>query len=110
MGNRAVTFEKSGNRRAASTSNSTIPQASVGYAHPTGDPIGIVSMRLVIDVGAWDETRVVIAGGQSGNPLSPHYDDMIETWRRGEAVSLAWSPEAIDAAAVKTLRLVPGAP
>jgi penicillin amidase len=26
----------------------------------------------------------VIPGGQSGNPGSPHYDDMIETWREGK--------------------------
>jgi penicillin G amidase len=85
----------------------TIPQASVSWLHPTGDPIGIASMRLVIDVGNWDATRVVLAGGQSGNPLSPHYDDLLAHWQRGEGVPLAWSPEAVDRAAKTTLRLVP---
>lgn len=85
----------------------TVPQASVSWLHPTGDPIGIASMRLVIDVGAWDETRVVLAGGQSGNPLSPHYDDMIDTWQRGGGVPLRWSRGAIEQATVATLTLVP---
>jgi penicillin amidase len=30
----------------------------------------------------------VFPGGQSGNPGSPHYDDMVETWRKGELNSL----------------------
>jgi penicillin G amidase len=85
----------------------TIPQASVSWLHPTGDPIGIASMRLVIDVGNWDATRVVLAGGQSGNPLSPRYDDLLEPWQRGETVSLAWSREAVDRATRETLTLVP---
>ncbi len=85
----------------------TIPQASVSWLHPTGDPIGIASMRLVIDVGNWDATRVVLAGGQSGNPLSPHYDDMLEPWQRGEGVQLAWSREAVERATRETLTLVP---
>ena len=85
----------------------TIPQASVSWLHPTGDPIGIASMRLVIDVGRWDETRVVLAGGQSGNPLSPHYDDMLAPWLRGEGVPLPFSREAVERATKATLTLVP---
>jgi penicillin amidase len=86
----------------------TIPQASVSWLHPTGDPIGIASMRLVIDVGSWDESRVALAGGQSGNPLSPHYDDQIPLWQRGEGVPLPWSPEAVERATRHILELVPG--
>jgi penicillin amidase len=85
----------------------TLPQASVDWLNPTGDPIGIVSMRLVIDVGCWDEARVVLAGGQSGNPLSPHYDDLLARWQRGEGVPLPWSREAVERAARYTLILVP---
>ncbi len=85
----------------------TIPQASVDWLHPTGDPIGIASMRLVIDVGRWDDARVVLAGGQSGNPLSPHYDDLLTRWQRGEGVPLPWSPESVERGTRATLRLVP---
>ena len=69
----------------------TIPQASVDYLDPTGNPLGIVSMRMVIDVGAWDETRIVLAGGVSGNPISPHYADMYELWQKGEPARMPWS-------------------
>ncbi len=50
---------------------STIPQASPSPLDPLGNPIGIASMRLVIDVGEWEALRVATAGGQSGNPSRP---------------------------------------
>ena len=60
-----------------------------------------------MDVGEWDRSVAVLAGGQSGNPLSPHYADQFEVWRRGEAVPLAFGEEAVAAATVSTLRLEP---
>lgn len=87
--------------------SATIPQASTSWLDPLGNPIGIASMRLVIDVGNWEALRVATAGGQSGNPLSPHYDDLIAPWRRGEGVPIAWSPEAVRRAARSTLVLRP---
>jgi penicillin amidase len=89
--------------------SATIPQASVDWLHPTGDPIGIASLRLVIDVGNWDGARAVLPGGQSGNPLSPHYDDQLPLWHEGASIPLLYSPEAIARATEKTLRLVPRA-
>jgi penicillin amidase len=86
----------------------TIPQASVDFADPLGDPIGVANLRMVVDVGAWENGRYVLAGGQSGNPLSPHYADMLPLWERGEGVPIAWSPASVLAAARNTLRLVPG--
>ncbi|MEO5729832.1 MAG: penicillin acylase family protein, partial [Byssovorax sp.] len=85
----------------------TIPQASPSPLDPLGNPIGIASMRLVLDVGSWEDFRVATAGGQSGNPLSPHYDDLIEPWSRGEGVPIAWSPEAVRRRARATLVLRP---
>ena len=62
---------------------------------------------MVIDVGAWANSRFILAGGQSGNPLSPNYDDMVGPWRRGEGVPIPWSPEEVRAATVQTLTLRP---
>ena len=44
------------------------------------------SWRMVVQLGKDNTTKGfgVYPGGQSGNPGSPHYDDMIETWRKGE--------------------------
>jgi len=63
---------------------------------------------MVLDVGNWDDNRFVLAGGQSGNPFSPHYDDQLQLWLKGEAMVMPWSEESVQAATVATLRLTPG--
>ncbi|HEX9890354.1 MAG TPA: penicillin acylase family protein [Nitriliruptorales bacterium] len=85
----------------------TIPQASVPPLDPTGTPIAIASARMVVDVGDWEASRFVLAGGQSGNPCSPHYDDQLSRWERGEAVPIAWSDAAVAGSTRHTLRVLP---
>jgi penicillin amidase len=85
----------------------TISQAGVNPLRPTGNPIAIASLRMVIDVGNWDESRFCLPGGQSGNPLSPHYDDLFKLWQRGEGVPIAWSDEAVRQATKSQLLLRP---
>jgi penicillin amidase len=79
----------------------TVSQAS------GSSPMVLASMRAVIPVGDWDSARFVLPGGQSGNPFSPHYDDMLPLWRRGEGVPIAWSREAVAAATISRLELRP---
>jgi penicillin G amidase len=81
----------------------TVSQASGG----ANGPMIIASLRFVVEVGDWDNARFVLPGGQSGNPFSPHYDDMLALWQRGEGVPIAWSQEAIYDSAVEALRLEP---
>lgn len=85
----------------------TVGQASADPSDPTANPIFIASLRMVVDVGNWDESRFVLPGGQSGNPLSPHYADLLSLWQRGEGVPIAWSPTKVDQASRTVLRLVP---
>jgi penicillin amidase len=85
----------------------TISQAAPPPTDPLANPLAIASARMVVDVGDWEESRFVLPGGQSGNPLSPHYGDMLPLWRRGDGVPIAWSPEAVRDATVATLRLSP---
>lgn len=85
----------------------TIPQASVDFGRPLHNAIGIPNMRMVVDVGAWEKSRWVIAGGQSGNPMSAHYADMLGPWMRGDGVAIGWSPEDVERAAVARLELLP---
>ena len=65
------------------------------------------AFRMVADVGNWDESRVVNAPGQSGDPASPHYDDLAPLWAKGEYVPLLYSRAAVDAAARLRIRLMP---
>lgn len=45
--------------------------------------------RGVYDFNDPDSSLFVIATGQSGHPLSRHYDDLAEFWRRGEYVRMS---------------------
>ncbi len=85
----------------------TIPQASIPFTDPLSNPIGVANLRAVIDVGNWEGSRYVLAGGQSGNPLSPHYRDQIDRWQRGDGVPIAWSRASVEAGARATLKLLP---
>jgi penicillin amidase len=87
----------------------TIQQASALPLDPLAHTDNIASLRVVIDVGGWENSRFALPGGQSGNPLSPHYDDLYPLWLRGEGVPIAWSEEAVRAATVATLELKPKA-
>jgi len=40
----------------------------------------IPAMRLVVDFGLEEPAFLVVSSGQSGNPASAHYDDMIPIW------------------------------
>ena len=86
----------------------TISQAAPDPVDPTGNPIAIASLRMVVEVGNWGNSRFVVPGGQSGNPLSPHYQDMLPLWRRGEGAPIAWSEDDVEKAKISTLRLIPG--
>ncbi len=83
----------------------TVAQGSVAFDAPLSNAIGLPNLRMVLDVGAWEKNRFVLAGGQSANPCSPHYDDQIGRWLAGESITLAWTDEAIRRAAKSTLVL-----
>jgi len=84
---------------------STLGQAAVNLLSPTDNSPFVVSMRMTLDVGNWDANRFVLPGGQSGNPLSPHYRDQIDLWRAGDAIDIAWSEDAIQRRTKTTLLL-----
>ena len=85
----------------------TVAQAGVRPLGPLANPAAIPNHRTVIDLADVERSRYVIAGGQSGNPLSPHYADLFELWQRGEGVPIPWSLEAVEAATVDRLALRP---
>jgi len=85
----------------------TVAQAGVSPLDPLANPGAIANHRAVIDLDDPERSRFVLAGGQSGNPLSPHYADLFDLWLRGEGVPIAWSSAAVDAATTTTLVLQP---
>jgi penicillin G amidase len=65
------------------------------------------SFRMVVDVGAWDNSLCINAPGQSGDPRSAHYSDLAEKWSKGQYVPLLYTEEAVNAVAETSIRLAP---
>lgn len=65
--------------------------------------------RLVVDVGAWDESVAMNAPGQSGDPASAHYADLLPRWSTDESVPLLFTRKAVDAATERRIVLRPTA-
>ncbi|MDZ4065356.1 MAG: penicillin acylase family protein [Tabrizicola sp.] len=63
--------------------------------------------RGVYDFADPDSSVFVSATGQSGHPLSRHYDDLGELWRRGEYIPMSLDPELARAAAAGVMVLTP---
>ena len=63
--------------------------------------------RGVYDLADPDSSVFVIATGQSGHPLSRHYDDLGELWRRGEYVPMVLDPELARAGAEGIVTIAP---
>lgn len=96
----------------------TVPAAGDGYSinqsdvtpHFPPDPSTVIaSCRLIIDVGAWDESLASLPGGQSGHPASHHYQDRIAEWREGRYFPLLYSREKVVRAGRGTWALEPAA-
>jgi penicillin G amidase len=63
--------------------------------------------RGVYDFADPDSSVFITATGQSGHPLSRHYDDLGELWRRGEYIPMSLDPELARAAAAGVMVLTP---
>jgi penicillin amidase len=49
----------------------------------------------------------MIATGQSGHPLSPHYGDMTERWQAGETFTISGTPAELAAGGLGLTTLHP---
>lgn len=63
--------------------------------------------RAIYDLGNLGNSRFIQSTGQSGNPLSAHYDDFAERWRDGVYVPMRTARRAIESDALGTLILKP---
>ncbi|MCB0963952.1 MAG: penicillin acylase family protein [Acidimicrobiales bacterium] len=66
----------------------TVAMAAPDPRSPWQDVVASATVRAVIDVSDPRRSRYAVAGGQSGNPCSPHIDDQLLLWRRGEGVPI----------------------
>lgn len=66
-----------------------------------------VSMRFVLDWSDVDAFTINTNLGQSGNPFSDHYDDMLDLWKSGKRWTVPFSSEKVYAAKTSLLRIEP---
>src|SRR5690606_1257672 len=64
------------------------------------------TFREIIDLGELDASMVTNMPGQSAQPGSPFYSDLVESYGRGEYFPLVYSREAVEEAAAYRLILV----
>ena len=76
--------------------------AGSGFVGATG-----ATYREIIDLGNLDASLATNVPGQSGQPFSPFYANLVERFGRGEYFPLVYSRAAVDAAAAHRLILRP---
>jgi penicillin amidase len=91
-----------------------LPRGGSGYttnntAFRAGDLLvrAGASYRQVIDVGNWDAATMTNAPGQSGDPRSPFYDNLLEVWAEEGDFPLLYSREKVLAHKAITIHLSP---
>ncbi|MGP6169709.1 penicillin acylase family protein [Microbacterium sp. A204] len=77
---------------------------SIGESYATTT---VPSMRMIIDLADFDESSWNHLTGASGHAFHQHYVDQTEDWAAGIQTVWAFSPDAVDKAAVDTLVLTP---
>ena len=65
------------------------------------------SVRLVMDVGAWDNSVAMNSPGQSDDPMSAHYRDLFPMWAQGSYAPLRFTRAAVDRDAEELIHLSP---
>lgn len=86
----------------------SVNQAEVPPRFPPGPVHVIASCRMIVDVGAWDNSLSTLPGGQSGHPASDHYQDSVEEWLQGRYHPMLFSRDRVEAEAEGRLILQPG--
>lgn len=85
----------------------TVLQSGID-SHLGYEAVVVPSWRFVADLGDPDRSAAILTTGQSGNPVSPHWNDQAPLWATGELRPCPVSRAAVEAAAERSLVLLPG--
>ncbi|GAA5084395.1 penicillin acylase family protein [Microbacterium yannicii] len=69
--------------------------------------VTVPSMRMIVDLADFDDSRWNQLTGESGHAFHTNYTDQVESWQNAELTPWAFSPKAVDAATTDTLVLTP---
>ncbi|MDQ5825044.1 MAG: penicillin acylase family protein [Chloroflexota bacterium] len=87
--------------------NTTVAVSSYSWLAPFGGVVNHQSYRMILDLSNWSNSVAVFATGQSGQPGSNHFSDMLPLWIRGEYNPLLYSQSDIEARKEGVLTLQP---
>jgi penicillin amidase len=65
------------------------------------------SFREILDLSDWDNSVAINVPGQSGQPASPHYRDLLPLWAEGKYFPLLFSRDKVVKNAAERLLLAP---
>ncbi|HXA65952.1 MAG TPA: penicillin acylase family protein [Bryobacteraceae bacterium] len=65
------------------------------------------SWREILDVGDWDRSVMTNVPGESGDPSSKHYGDLLQDWAAGRYHPMPFSRQAVEAATEERIVLRP---
>ncbi len=95
-------------RQSTSGGDNTLQRGKTSGTGPAPfQNVHAAGYRGVYDFADPDSSVFVTATGQSGHPLSRHYDDLGALWRRGEYIPMSLDPDLARAAAVGITMLRP---
>jgi penicillin amidase len=77
------------------------------FGGPSFDQLAGASYREIFDLGDWDNGVGVNVPGQSGQPGSAHYDDLLPLWMAGKYFPLRYTKQAVDRETTDVLELKP---
>jgi penicillin amidase len=80
---------------------------ATGFGGASFNQLAGASYREIFDLSDWDQAVGVNVPGQSGQPGSPHYDDLLPLWGRGQYFPLSFSRPAVDRQTTDVLELQP---
>lgn len=67
----------------------------------------VSSMRQIIDLSNLDNSRWVTTTGESGQPFSSHYQDLVPLWNTNTYETMEYSPSAVAKQTVSLLTITP---
>jgi penicillin amidase len=79
---------------------------ATGYGD-SWEQVSGASYREILDTSDWDQSVAINTPGQSGQPGSPHYSDLIPLWDAGHYFPLLYSKKAVEGETTDRLLLEP---
>lgn len=80
---------------------------ATGFGGASFHQMAGASYREIFDLSNWDNGVGVNVPGQSGQPGSVHYDDLLPLWAQGKYFPLSYSKQAVDRETTDVLELKP---